>query len=491
MRNLCFYAFCIAVALTGSSAMAEDKPLPNPLMRCEGEFGLCSYYDRYTGKDVIPPQFERAMLFSEGLAAVRIKGRFGYIDEKGEVVIAPQFDLAGSFYHGLAEVVVENKAGVINHEGKIVVEPQFARAVPFTSEVVIAQEGEWSRRHFTGRERLEGLDEPGFHLYPSDYLHPAGLYHITKGWVGKPVYFDLQFARNGEDLLFAKTGGRDIETVVTLGPDGPIPPDARPQAYSYTQQYSEGLAIVASEVDAPEGGRVKRWGAIDSDGKLVVPLVFEHLSYWNNGYGIAHKGGLDGKKALVNKSGELLAGRYFDEVERPEEGKPPRVLENGQWFAVSADGVLTAYREKESDGGAPVIRSKNENAPSKGSHEERKSLLTCPGGLTLFEKEGKWGMKAADGSVFIRAQYRAISCFDQGVAWVPDDDKQAWCPLGIDGKPQAKPACQKTFYNELHSSAPERFDDDPYESSVLFSRAYLDYGLGQRRKAPTWSGTCL
>lgn len=110
---------------------------------CDGKFGLCRYIDRQTRREVIPARFEQAMPFSEGLAAVSIDGRYGYIDGRGETVIAPRFDLAGHFYQGLAEVLVGNKAGVINRKGEFVVEPKFKRAIPFTSQTIIAADGEW------------------------------------------------------------------------------------------------------------------------------------------------------------------------------------------------------------------------------------------------------------------------------------------------------------------------------------------------------------
>ena len=39
--------------------------------------------------------------FSEGLARVRVDGKWGYINTEGEVVIEPQFDDAGSFSKGV------------------------------------------------------------------------------------------------------------------------------------------------------------------------------------------------------------------------------------------------------------------------------------------------------------------------------------------------------------------------------------------------------
>ena len=64
---------------------------------------LCGYIDR-EGKVVIPPQFDDAYPFSEGLANVQIGGKWGYINKQGEMVIEPKFDEPSSFKNGLALV---------------------------------------------------------------------------------------------------------------------------------------------------------------------------------------------------------------------------------------------------------------------------------------------------------------------------------------------------------------------------------------------------
>ena len=67
-----------------------------------------------SGKVVINPQFDKAGVFSDGLAAVKLGGggpapstpvpsviggggRYGYINSEGKYVVNPQFDDAGTF----------------------------------------------------------------------------------------------------------------------------------------------------------------------------------------------------------------------------------------------------------------------------------------------------------------------------------------------------------------------------------------------------------
>ena len=71
-----------------------------------------------TGRVVINPQFDAALRFADGLAAVRIgdenTGKWGYIDKQGKMVINAQFDDAWSFAEGLAVMRMGGKWGYID-----------------------------------------------------------------------------------------------------------------------------------------------------------------------------------------------------------------------------------------------------------------------------------------------------------------------------------------------------------------------------------------
>ena len=93
----------------------------------------------------IQPQFDDAWDFSDGLARVRIGGKWGYVNKEGQVVIKPQFDDIWDFSGGLARVRVDGKYGYINREGQYVIKPQFDGAGTGFSEGLapVKKDGKW------------------------------------------------------------------------------------------------------------------------------------------------------------------------------------------------------------------------------------------------------------------------------------------------------------------------------------------------------------
>jgi len=75
----------------------------------------------YIDKDnflVIPPdEFSNTLGFSEGLAYVKYKGKYGYIDKNEKVIIPFKYDFALNFKNGLAKVKLNDKWGYIDKNG--------------------------------------------------------------------------------------------------------------------------------------------------------------------------------------------------------------------------------------------------------------------------------------------------------------------------------------------------------------------------------------
>ncbi len=105
-----------------------------------------------TGKFVIPLKFDEAHPFREGLAGARIGDRFGFIDKTGAFVVRPRFDHVEHFSEGMAAVLVVSRWGFINRQGDCVVEPKFTRVWTFNDGVApVVEEGRSGYIDATGR----------------------------------------------------------------------------------------------------------------------------------------------------------------------------------------------------------------------------------------------------------------------------------------------------------------------------------------------------
>ena len=82
--------------------------------------------------------FDSYGMFSEGLVAVKVKKRYGFIDRNGKFVIKPQFDYADNFSEGLASVRIGCNYGFIDTKGKIVIQPQYSFAGKFSDGLASA-----------------------------------------------------------------------------------------------------------------------------------------------------------------------------------------------------------------------------------------------------------------------------------------------------------------------------------------------------------------
>ena len=83
-----------------------------------------------TGHLVIDTVYEGLTGFSEGLAAVKLNGKIGFISKNGDFAISSIYEYAKPFVGGLAIVTVKGandrrKQGVIDIHGKYVIPPEY------------------------------------------------------------------------------------------------------------------------------------------------------------------------------------------------------------------------------------------------------------------------------------------------------------------------------------------------------------------------------
>ncbi|MCR4848098.1 MAG: WG repeat-containing protein, partial [Bacteroidales bacterium] len=58
---------------------------------CSSTKGKRGYFNRFTGEVAVPAQYEKAWIFSEGMACVLDKGMLHFIDHKGQPLMGKEF----------------------------------------------------------------------------------------------------------------------------------------------------------------------------------------------------------------------------------------------------------------------------------------------------------------------------------------------------------------------------------------------------------------
>lgn len=190
-----------------------------------------SQYETYInnkGEFAFEENYERAMPFSEGLAAVLVDGKWGFINTKGSMVIEPQYlsSQTGSFHNGLANVVIEVQENInfpkewiyINNEGEKVLGP-YRSANTFSDGYAAVSEmdenGDWISGYITPKgeyvlkfstdERLSAVGNYSEGFFPVSDLDmaikegkcPIGFMDKTGEWVIDPQFCSVGVFRNG------------------------------------------------------------------------------------------------------------------------------------------------------------------------------------------------------------------------------------------------------------------------------------------------------
>src|ERR1039457_6391582 len=131
MKRILILTLALLTLCSGCQKEEKKVVLDNSLrllVKFNGKYGYC---DR-GGTTVIPPQFNAASIFSEGLAPVRVNGKDGFIDTNGNMVIPPGFDKASIFMNARAAVQKDGKWGYINQTGKMVTDYDYLSTFAFT-----------------------------------------------------------------------------------------------------------------------------------------------------------------------------------------------------------------------------------------------------------------------------------------------------------------------------------------------------------------------
>lgn len=206
------------------------------------------------GRVVIRPQFDGALPFTEGLAAVSIGKRWGFIDSSGRVVVPLSYYGVSPFSDGVAAVTVADgearRCGYIDHAGQFVIKPQNKFTCKDFNEgfALVGVYDERAGEHFDGY-----IDKKGELAIGGQYVR------------ADPFSEGLAMVVSWSNSVFIN---KQSETVINL--KGYVDNDAPGDEYVPTGAFSEGLAMVG--IKSPTQYGYYRYGFVDKKGRVVFKL---------------------------------------------------------------------------------------------------------------------------------------------------------------------------------------------------------------------------
>lgn len=152
--------------VTGVQWICKSSDGDSIAVYCTNEEHKRGYFNRFTGEEVVPAQFEKAWIFSEGVACVFDKGTLHFIDHKGKALMGKVFPYTPRiddycFHNGLCQMLGDNnRIGLINKQGNWVVSPEYYEMAYDTKGFWMVQDREWN---------YGLLDAKGQMLLPIEY----------------------------------------------------------------------------------------------------------------------------------------------------------------------------------------------------------------------------------------------------------------------------------------------------------------------------------
>lgn len=247
-------------------------------------------------------EWEGAKNFSEGYAAVKKEGKWGYIDTEGNVVIQPKYDGANSFSEGLAAVQTNGKWGYIDTTGNVV--------IPFTLQSTFAfSEG----LAVYGSGLYYGyLDTTGKAVTPAIYSEASsfrnGIACVKKenryGFIDKTgaavtdfVYGEKSQAEEGLIPVFYGDANKGINTgYLTL--DGTVALDF---LWYDAKPFCQGLAAAKTEYTEP-------WGFIDKTGTFVIQPQWDEVESFRQGCALVT---VKNQYTFINTTGAQITEKTY------------------------------------------------------------------------------------------------------------------------------------------------------------------------------------
>jgi hypothetical protein len=380
------------------------------------------------GRVLIEPQYDWMEGFLEGLCAVYLNGKWGFVNRSGTLVIPLIYDdiydptvdtdffayanpnpehTKRGFYYGFALVLHSNGyLGYINANNTVLGGGFiYERASNFSSDGIA------SVRTYVGTDRLpfSGLlrTDGTYIVTPQQRNSQNNMFRMIR-----PIYGGLAGANwytqnNVLSRGIVNSSGQVIHTLAA-------------GRYDLIQDFSEGLGMVVKN---------RLIGFIDRNGTEIIPPVFDTATAFRNELS---KVSQSGRYGLVRSNGRYTLNLGYDEIHDFFEGLAVIKNNDRYGFVDSTGRVIVEPRydtaTKFSDGVLPVQIGNSWGLVGINGNEVLSARFDAIGdfndGLAPARFNGRWGYIDKTGFFVIEPIFNSASPFVGGVAHVRTNDNR-------------------------------------------------------------------
>ncbi|MGO4350242.1 WG repeat-containing protein [Paenibacillus sp. MCAF9] len=252
---------------------------------------MYGYIDR-EGNQVIPPIYEYATSFKDGIAAVFQNNKTKFISKSGETLLDTDYFGVKNFSCGRALFQSNGKFGYLDIHGKVVIPPKFEHAYDFSEGYATV-------------------------VIPIGITSGIAFIDVNGNFINDQIYNNSMHFTDGIVSVQHPSGKHGCINAAGEYVIDPISED-------YIS-FSEGLAPISIK------GKI---GYIDCKGQIVIPPQFAYAGNFQEGMAVIIK---RNKFGFINRLGEVIVETKYNDAENFFEQLAPVKL-GRNWGYLNPDG---------------------------------------------------------------------------------------------------------------------------------------------------------
>lgn len=305
------------------------------------------------------------------LYRINVGGKYGFINENGDIMIEPQFDDAGFFFkaNDVCFAKLGERKGLIDTSGKFVAELDKSISFVATSGRRLAI--------CIGINNKEGIiDKTGAIILPLQYSNVY--WDEEKGFIVEDTLGNMGYVNNlGEFVV--------------------------PCKYDEVNGYTEGLMLVSTN------GKI---GYVDTLGRWLIDSIYDDARIFGDGLARVKK---DGRFFFIDHHGKEEESLNFDEILTGLNNNRAFVKQNGMTYLIDRNGRIIKQVDVDSVRGfvEGLARFKQNG---KYGFLDTNGNVTIPAkydtisdyfkdGYADFKSSGKYGVINTCGNIIIKATH--------------------------------------------------------------------------------------